>query len=706
VVLAVPHSGAQPLGKALLAAIGGWALFRLATRSQSALATATDYLLTLANCLAVPVLVAGNDFYRVNCAPIAIAGTAVIGLGVSLPIRASLPMTAGIAAASAYGAAGVVGWAHVGDMFNLYYFGLQWATAALIRWMLSRVAAAVDDARHQRGAAEVSGQVTTAVRDYDRDQLWLLHDTVASTLLITGEDTPLPPDRLAAQARRDLVLLDQQPAALDHPAALDLAAELREVALHLRTAQHWTGCQELWVDGRIGHQVVAAAREAMNNVDRHSAAGRVTINVATHRVTIGDDGVGFDSATQSGGTGIAQSIAARMQRIGGSALVLSRLGHGTVGALYWAPDTFADDAGEHVGDPDRLIERARLGYAAALTAYAVINVVASALPALGLPGQRGAQMTLTAIAIGATLGAGPGSIGRPALPSWWPARVLLVVAIVQTMLIPVGALGSQAHWTQAAMGLCLLPHLLRGRVRRGAAMLVALWLLPALSEVARAPSSFTILNVGLGTASILGVQLFALFFNELIRTGAEEASAQTVLQVEALARERIAEALRVDHRRRYSQVVTTVRPLLKALAEGQPVDDAARRFARGESQRLRTLFEQAESFDHPLLRELRAAVETASDTGLEVSLHVFGQLPRIATHDVARICAPLKQVLTSAPTSARVTVTATAAGLTASVACKGLPADALAGYLPKDHLEVTTVGDSLWLSVQHNVPTR
>ncbi|WP_395308215.1 hypothetical protein V4U86_23110 [Mycobacterium sp. AMU20-3851] len=65
--------------------------------------TALDFVATVAVCLAVPLLISGPDFHRSNCAPIAIAGTAVVAFTLSLRPRFSLPMTVTIAAAYASG---------------------------------------------------------------------------------------------------------------------------------------------------------------------------------------------------------------------------------------------------------------------------------------------------------------------------------------------------------------------------------------------------------------------------------------------------------------------------------------------------------------------------------------------------------------------------------------------------------------------------
>ncbi|MGH3677367.1 MAG: ATP-binding protein, partial [Mycobacterium sp.] len=207
VALADPASAAQPLGEWLLGTLGVWSLYRIATRSHRVVFVVVDYALVLAVCAAISVLVADPVFYTYNTAPQAIAGTAVISFAVVLPARVSLPMAVVVAVTYAGGAAAVTGWDRVADIGAVYYFALQWATAALIRIMLLRVAAAVDRVGSEREAATLNQRVSDAVRDYEREQLALLHDTAASTLLMVGQGAPVPPRRLAAQAQRDLELL-------------------------------------------------------------------------------------------------------------------------------------------------------------------------------------------------------------------------------------------------------------------------------------------------------------------------------------------------------------------------------------------------------------------------------------------------------------------------------------------------------------------
>lgn len=703
VSLADPGSAAQTSGKWLLGVFGLWSLYRIGTRSQRGLLAVADYLLVLAVCAAIPMLVSHNDFYSHNSAPVAIAGTSVIGFAVSLPARVSLPMTVGIATAFACGSATAVGLAHVGDIFNLYYFAIQWTTSALIRLMLLRVAAAVDRARSDRQGAELNEQVSTAVREYEREQLALLHDTAASTLLMVGQGTSLPPARLAAQARRDLELLDEGPWAAPPP-QVELVAALRDCAAHLDTPVRFTGRPQVWLDGYTARAVIAAAREAMTNVDRHARAGLLTVTATPKAVLLVDDGVGFDPAILRDGHGVSDSIIGRMRRAGGDATISSAAGAGTSTELSWRTPPAHDAAAPPPRDPDRMIERSRIRYGMALTAYAVVNLAVMFPYSVTRGDHPAAQIILTVTALVATLTAVPGiRRGR------WGARPfaaggLAAVAVVQPLLLPVNELGGQHHWAQGALGWCVLPLALGLSARAGAGTLVVFWSLGAAVELVRDPSAAHMVNIGLGTASILGVQLFALTFNALMREAAADAQAETEAHQRLLRRERVTQALRAEYQRRYATLVDSVVPLLERLSRDGQVDDDLQRKARAQTRRLRVLFDQATTFDHLLMRRLRPMVDDAAAHQVDVAVDVAGDLPDLTDANIDALLGPLARVLAAATSTARIVVCTSREEMSASIVCDQVrDAETLGDELRRstDDADVVATGGTVWLLLRH-----
>ncbi|TQN33125.1 signal transduction histidine kinase [Haloactinospora alba] len=78
--------------------------------------------------------------------------------------------------------------------------------------------------------------------------------------------------------------------------------------------------------------LLRAAQEALANVRKHAAAGRVTVTLAYEpgrvALEVTDDGRGFDSGTHPPGHGL-ESLTARAERAGGACEVHSRPGAGT-----------------------------------------------------------------------------------------------------------------------------------------------------------------------------------------------------------------------------------------------------------------------------------------------------------------------------------------------------------------------------------------
>ncbi|MBJ7341589.1 ATP-binding protein [Mycolicibacterium sp.] len=688
-------------GRLLVGVLGAWAIHRLVTRSLSPAVTAIDLSLVIAVCLAIPWLVDGPGFFLTNSAPVAVAGTAVISFAVALPVRWSFVTTLVIAASYAVGSASVLGWSGVSDVFNLYYFGLQWGTCAWIRIAELRVASAVDDARARRQSAEVTQRVTSAVREYDREQLRVLHDTVASTLLLVGQGSSISPDRLARQARRDLdVLTDPLPESRE---PIELVCALADLVVHLRTAARFTGVETLWVDAHTGRCLIAVTREALNNVDRHARAETVTLDVAPQRIVITDDGVGFDTAASRLGYGLAQSMTARMRTLGGGVAVSSSPGNGTTITVTWLESQQSSTTttpGVH--DPDRLIDRTRTGYGLSLSAYAVISLASMTPAAFGTTGSA-AQIVLASAAILLTLVAVPRTLRKRANPGIAPAA-LLAVALAQTALLPSESLGSGAQWSQAAIGWCILPFLLREPVRRAAAQLLGAWIILGAFTFLREPTAQIAVNLGLGTASILTVQLCALLFSGLISDAAAEAHAELNAQTALAAAHRIASAVQIEYRRRYAKLLVDVRPILESLRDGRPVDDVMRRRARTESLRLRALFGQSATFDHPLMAELRSGVDDADDRGVDVSLDVRGTLPATSESEAADIAAPLLDALAGAETTARVTILVADGVLIASVVCDhAVAAGPTRGSRFGADVEVVDLGDTAWITVRRRL---
>jgi signal transduction histidine kinase len=241
------------------------------------------------------------------------------------------------------------------------------AAAWFGRLMLERGALAADatlanadrEAREQR----VALSRTTERREHER----LLHDTVLNTLTAIGRASGADAGQLVGRCRRDVALLQYalsdpgDPAKVaDRPfgglligieaAAIEMRA--RGLEVYVRVADQ-SPDPAAPVPGQVAVAMAYAVREALVNVATHAGTGQawVDVNLAGPpaaggvRVTIRDDGVGFDpSAVDPARLGLRRSITERVADLGGRASVRSQPGQGTVVNLYW-PASAAAGAG-------------------------------------------------------------------------------------------------------------------------------------------------------------------------------------------------------------------------------------------------------------------------------------------------------------------------------------------------------------------------
>ncbi len=208
--------------------------------------------------------------------------------------------------------------------------GLFYAAAgALIGWLVTLLRRSEAEISHRRARDEMAR---------------VLHDTVLQTLALverrTGESDP----ELAAAARqadRDLraFLFSESSTNSDSLSAhihrqVDRVRDGSDIDVIVNVLD-----DDCRIDGPSREAIARAIGEAVANAIEHAQPSKIvvfaeTLDAKQVFATVRDDGIGFDTANVASGHGISQSIAARMDAIGGLAEIISTPGSGTEVRLW------------------------------------------------------------------------------------------------------------------------------------------------------------------------------------------------------------------------------------------------------------------------------------------------------------------------------------------------------------------------------------
>jgi signal transduction histidine kinase len=189
----------------------------------------------------------------------------------------------------------------------------------------------------RRLLADLSAERSERIRQEERAEVAAhLHDSVLQTLaLIQRSDDPQRMAMLARHQESELRDWLYGTAPVDGgdlvSTALKQAAAKVEDDFSIPVDVVTVG--DVALDDR-GRAVVAAAAEAMVNAAKHSGAERMSLFLEVEddhlEVFVTDQGKGFDPKTVPGDRrGIAESIRARVDRVGGSVTIESEPGEGT-----------------------------------------------------------------------------------------------------------------------------------------------------------------------------------------------------------------------------------------------------------------------------------------------------------------------------------------------------------------------------------------
>ncbi|MCX2948749.1 sensor histidine kinase [Lentzea sp. NEAU-D7] len=212
---------------------------------------------------------------------------------------------------------------------------LESVLARLSYELLRRSSRRVDALRERAAERSRAAAVALDQGRREREYLALLHDTAAATFLMAAHGGD--PEEVAAQARRDLVVLAERGNA---QGTVDLGAALTAVArdspVHVRVE-----AEVVPVPAGVALQFVRAARELLTNVERHAGTAEAELTVTRGRgavVVVQDGGRGFVPAeVPEHRRGLRGSVVGRLEATGGTAVVESSPA-GTTARLEWTAD--------------------------------------------------------------------------------------------------------------------------------------------------------------------------------------------------------------------------------------------------------------------------------------------------------------------------------------------------------------------------------
>jgi signal transduction histidine kinase len=187
-----------------------------------------------------------------------------------------------------------------------------------------------------RAAQEMAEERRQRIRLDEREAMAAhLHDSVLQTLALIQRSAD-DPRRTVTLARRQEAELRQWLYGNADMAAATVSGALQQMVLEVE-GLYDIRIEPVVVGDRPMNDdfaaLIAATREACVNAAKHSGVQDVSVYVEVTANSVDafvrDRGAGFDPAAPTEGRGIAQSIEARLARIGGSATIVSAPGEGT-----------------------------------------------------------------------------------------------------------------------------------------------------------------------------------------------------------------------------------------------------------------------------------------------------------------------------------------------------------------------------------------
>ncbi|MGH3821388.1 MAG: sensor histidine kinase [Pseudonocardiaceae bacterium] len=242
---------------------------------------------------------------------------------------------------------------------------LEQGMACVAAWAASRAVLRgtlrVDVTVERLLEAERVASVSLAVRRDRLERMRVLHDTVLATLTAVARGLAIEPNRLPSRCAEDLdrlrgpdllVLVDTDGRAdisghLVADAVHKVAHESAALGLSVRVAQ--VGTPEMTLPIASAEALVGGLAAALSNVWRHAGVTQAEVTLTwaadTVRLSVRDEGRGFDPHRPTTRLGLRESITARALAVGGAATVDSQPGAGTT--IHVVVPTFAGSYSSH-----------------------------------------------------------------------------------------------------------------------------------------------------------------------------------------------------------------------------------------------------------------------------------------------------------------------------------------------------------------------
>jgi len=469
----------------------------------------------------------------------------------------------------------------------------------------------------------------------------VLHDTVLAALLAAAAGGAS--GRAAAMARSSLDILaapDDRPSAARPSLTFGEAVSAAEGELSA-----FRGLARLDLaparDVRLPHDVadalIGAAVQALSNSVRHAggasarggvarAAVAVPLAGGGMRVTVSDDGVGFDTAgVPAERLGVRVSVLERVAAAGGTADVVSAPGEGTVVTLEWRPGTVGSRPARRPGrDLLELIPRRRLYQA--LGALILVAVLVASLDALIVTRAYGSVVaSLLGLLVLPTLlrGARAGTMSDAA--AWGTTAVGCLLCAVATIGLDPATFDcvSIARYTCGVLAGAVMGWMAG---RRGPP-LVAVGVLVVQIAVWAGPLG--VLRLGLAAEIVIVVA--GLLMHRAVRRVSAAADVAARTHHVLTTKHAELDAFHAEGRRRLRHARRTAAPMLERIVDaGGELDEAARAECRVLEQALRD-----EIRGRGLLNDaVRATVSAHRRRGALVQVLDDGGLDDIAPADL------------------------------------------------------------------------